>query len=832
MPSAAQECKAPSRQEVESWLDRIDDITAAVQEILNEDPLEAARKREAREARRREVEASERREKVKMRYDPRYYSRFENDELIDALLREVDDGGRVKGKGSADESLYSRVERVSLDEAIRIKEEASRAVRSAEWERACELYSNAIALNVIDASLVRTLRNNRALIQLKLGRYVEAVEDASFVLQGEPANVKALLRRATALRHLHRPLDALRDAEAALRREPSSREASELMLWSKRAKEEHAYCASFQRLHEEESNRLARATEALKTVVGDLVDVSGRSIEGDGVAGRHGGGKIMLRAVKCLRYCLEVVRSHHRGASVLFVISGGVIPLTTLITHILDSNGGIVAVEKDRGVSDGAVVLLLSLRLLYLVLVSVEVCADEVKASTASKLAAGLAKMIKKSIDKASNTMNGSLRAEVLSNVLPNLLQALEGLAVRFAVEVHAECTSLLGMVWGEIKQSALLNHQALFFLCGLLEALLKERSVAAAMESELEEIAPRAIEVALSAESIQLKEVALSLAVRVSCINSVCTKRMSSPEFIVVLAKVMQGRYGGPQGTTTPRLEEGIFALIYNVFLQAESRSGYVEEWSKLCCSRAPQDLPLLSCEWRALRERVMLEGISVDKVTVSSKMMAVFSKFARHDEVLRSIMLGDEAVLWSLLQSSLALLNREDTHRDPCASEEDALGESERMRWGGALWELVEHASTSLASFYSQRLLPLDESLVVPDRVALLLQIVQLAGGQHLVAMGNAALIGSLVPPAGWTHGAACSGVDVLLAGLRLVRETLFTMEHEGHKGTVQCVHAQAAQKNLAIALSKCCAVESQRERLRELKGFETLHAVLERC
>ena len=45
--------------------------------------------------------------------------------------------------------------------------------------------------------------NNRAMTQLKLGNNEAALEDACVVLEHEPQNVKALLRRATARQALN-----------------------------------------------------------------------------------------------------------------------------------------------------------------------------------------------------------------------------------------------------------------------------------------------------------------------------------------------------------------------------------------------------------------------------------------------------------------------------------------------------------------------------------------------------------------------------------------------------------------------------------------------------
>nr|CCC93845.1 conserved hypothetical protein [Trypanosoma congolense IL3000] len=839
MPEVNLDCKAPSRQEVEGWLDRIDDVTAAVREILNEDPMEAERRRKEREDRRREVELQERRDKVKMRYDPRYYSRFENDAFIDALLKDAGEPARAGGKAkrfSGDESLYSLAERVSLNEALQMKKEAAAAVAAADWERALRLYSTAIGLDVVDASLQCTLHNNRALVQLKLKRYLEAVEDASYMLREEPTNVKALLRRATALRHLRRPLDALRDAEAALKKDPSSREADELLQWLWRAKREHELCADFQHHHPEDAGHLSEAVGAL------VAAVSERRREGtDGQSGvkesnatcEESDDKCMIRVSLCVCRCLEITQRFHRGAAVLFSLCNGMRPLMELITDLLSTVGRdyceILRAHAVKEMLSNEMTLFSSLRLLSLALLGSESCADDLAPAAVSELTNNLSALLLGVFENSPTGIRTVETTAVHSPVVAPLLQVVEALAVRFPIEVHAAYGPVMERVMEGMFQEGPPAPQQLFFFCGALEALLSNQSVAEAMTPTLESIGTRIVEAALASGPVQLKEAGLAMSVRISCIKGACAKSMASRQFTRALALLLPCLSGNVELSLPTRAEEALFAVVYNIFLQEESRAAYVKQWHDVtveCCTGVGS---FALCAWQLLRERILANKIQAGTSSVCAKIMAIMSKFTPFDQSLREAIMRDSDFLWSVLKYVLealatlplgVALKSDNTVFETCDSATASA----------SLWELTEHTTTLLAALLSKKFLSTAEHLESPDRISMLLRIVQLGGEKNLVAVGNAALICSFVPLDSCKHYAALSGVDILLESLRGVRTLLFTLESEGKGATSQCGNARAAQKNIAIALSRCCTDESQRERLRVLRGFETLHAVLE--
>ncbi|ORC85181.1 putative serine/threonine protein phosphatase type 5 [Trypanosoma theileri] len=822
---------APSRQAVEEWLERVDDITAAVRDILDEDPMEAARKREEREERRRQTEANEAREKIKMRYDPRYYFRFENDEVIDKLLKEVD-GLSNKNRSAImrDELCYSRSERVSLEEARRLKDEAAGAVKMSDWVRALELYTSAIALNVVDDGLQRTLRNNRALVQLKLKHYLETVDDASYVLREEPTNVKALLRRATALRHLHRPLDALKDAETALQKEPTSQEAADLAHWLQRAKSEHTSCAAFQQHNSNEAKRLRDSVDSLTTTVTRLREIHAKddkeetsSVE-NATDKEENEKKFMLQAAESVRQCLELVQSFHRGAAVLFTLSNGVNSLMNLFSILLYNCTsrcfGFLIDDGSMKLSTNGMTFVMSARLLAFILHESEVAADGLEpSSTIAEITDNLVKILK-DIEHQYFSTNSASATIIL---LVAILQLLEALAVRFPFQVYTNCNDKdLRIIWTDIiKQHQV--PQMLFFYSGLLEALFRKVSVSVALAKETEGLLLEVVNSAITSESVQLKEVGLSLALRMSCVSSEWAKAMSSPEFTQNLASLVSWIHKGKWDSSSPRLKEALYAVVYNVFLQVESRPQYVEQWrnAKTKLENIGTSSLFLPT-WDVLREWALSDKVPLESVSVQAKMMGVLVKFSPYDESLRNAILKDEEGVWSLLDIALRVI-------EPAADEsKTAVDEGEINK--KAAWEMAEHVTTCIASFYSQNLLSREKGLSISNRIDTLMRIIQSAGNHHLVALGNAALTASFVPPDGYAQYAAFKTVDVLLKGLRDARELKFTLEHDGKRGNPQWRHVCAAQKNLGIALSRCCTQESQRERLRELKGFETLHAVLE--
>jgi stress-induced-phosphoprotein 1 len=115
----------------------------------------------------------------------------------------------------------------SLDGCERLKEEGNVLFRKGLFEAAAAKYSDALeACEDQNSSLTLAIRNNRAACFHQLSDYHAVLRDASYVLERDPSNFKALSRRMLALEPLERYEAALQDARAVLRQEPRNEVAN------------------------------------------------------------------------------------------------------------------------------------------------------------------------------------------------------------------------------------------------------------------------------------------------------------------------------------------------------------------------------------------------------------------------------------------------------------------------------------------------------------------------------------------------------------------------------------------------------------------------------
>lgn len=101
------------------------------------------------------------------------------------------------------------------------KDQGNEYFRKGEWDEAIQAYSMAIQLN---PDLISAI-NNRAMASLKLQKYEDAIIDCTTVLNTQPHNVKALLRRAAAHRALKDEIHEKEDLARVLEIEPQNKEA-------------------------------------------------------------------------------------------------------------------------------------------------------------------------------------------------------------------------------------------------------------------------------------------------------------------------------------------------------------------------------------------------------------------------------------------------------------------------------------------------------------------------------------------------------------------------------------------------------------------------------
>ncbi|ETV95980.1 hypothetical protein H310_10637 [Aphanomyces invadans] len=123
------------------------------------------------------------------------------------------------------EPLQAKVEqarRSGLNPSEQLKEQGNDYFKAASFEKAIEVYGEAINACEKDNSPVAiACYNNRAACYQQLSNFSAVIRDCSHVLEYEPENQKALLRRGLAYEGLERYRLALQDIRAVLALNPS-----------------------------------------------------------------------------------------------------------------------------------------------------------------------------------------------------------------------------------------------------------------------------------------------------------------------------------------------------------------------------------------------------------------------------------------------------------------------------------------------------------------------------------------------------------------------------------------------------------------------------------
>ncbi|KAJ8020458.1 Sperm-associated antigen 1 [Holothuria leucospilota] len=108
--------------------------------------------------------------------------------------------------------------------ANREKDKGNEAFRAGDFAEAILYYTR--SLSVIPSA---PAYNNRALARIRLEQFPSAVVDCNKVLELEPDNLKAMLRRSTARKSLHQYEEACQDLEYVLSIEPGNKQAEDLL---------------------------------------------------------------------------------------------------------------------------------------------------------------------------------------------------------------------------------------------------------------------------------------------------------------------------------------------------------------------------------------------------------------------------------------------------------------------------------------------------------------------------------------------------------------------------------------------------------------------------
>jgi len=123
------------------------------------------------------------------------------------------------------EPLASKAEelkRSNLSREERIKLRGNDAFKLAQFDKAIELYTEAIdACSDKNSDIALSCRNNRAACYQQMSNYSAVIEDCTAVLQEQKDNQKALLRRALAYEGLERYRLALQDIRQLLAINPN-----------------------------------------------------------------------------------------------------------------------------------------------------------------------------------------------------------------------------------------------------------------------------------------------------------------------------------------------------------------------------------------------------------------------------------------------------------------------------------------------------------------------------------------------------------------------------------------------------------------------------------
>ncbi|XP_047402865.1 sperm-associated antigen 1 isoform X3 [Sciurus carolinensis] len=106
--------------------------------------------------------------------------------------------------------------------AVREKEKGNEAFNSGDYEEAVMYYTSCFFYRSISAFPTVAAYNNRAQAEIKLQNWNSAFQDCEKVLQLEPGNIKALLRRATTYKHQNKLQEAIEDLRKVLDVEPDN----------------------------------------------------------------------------------------------------------------------------------------------------------------------------------------------------------------------------------------------------------------------------------------------------------------------------------------------------------------------------------------------------------------------------------------------------------------------------------------------------------------------------------------------------------------------------------------------------------------------------------
>jgi len=133
----------------------------------------------------------------------------------------------AKVKPEAAKAEKARLSKLSNEE--RLKEEGNKLFKKGFFEKALEAYTMALkACKDQKGDVAVAIRNNRAGCYQQLSDFHSVVRETNFVLEQQPDNLKALLRRMLALEPLEKYEEALADARQLIRSAPGNDAANKM----------------------------------------------------------------------------------------------------------------------------------------------------------------------------------------------------------------------------------------------------------------------------------------------------------------------------------------------------------------------------------------------------------------------------------------------------------------------------------------------------------------------------------------------------------------------------------------------------------------------------
>ncbi|XP_026351418.2 sperm-associated antigen 1 isoform X2 [Ursus arctos] len=178
----------------------------------------------------KEKYSNSRRPKKKIPRDYAEWDKFDVEKECSKIDEDYKEKAVVKNKSHLSK-IETRIDTAGLTEkektslATREKEKGNEAFNSGDYEEAIMYYTRSISVLPTVAAY-----NNRAQAELKLQNWNSAFWDCEKVLELEPGNLKALLRRATTYKHQNKLQEAIEDLNKVLNVEPDNELAKKTLL--------------------------------------------------------------------------------------------------------------------------------------------------------------------------------------------------------------------------------------------------------------------------------------------------------------------------------------------------------------------------------------------------------------------------------------------------------------------------------------------------------------------------------------------------------------------------------------------------------------------------